>query len=125
MGLKTREGGAVALTLAQDGDPREAGLRALEHDALQERGVAVHRHRPLVVVIGLVQRVSIAEATQGCGGGGGHGSSVAWPGDIDTMSVRWWGSGVTNGGPGDGARLPILTAGLANRDLTRISWRTL
>jgi hypothetical protein len=42
---------AVALALAQDGVPAEAGLRAFEHQKLEQQPVVVYRHAPLLVVV--------------------------------------------------------------------------
>ena len=48
---------AVVLALAQDGEPAQPGLRAFENQKLEQRAVVVHRHAPLLVVIGEVERV--------------------------------------------------------------------
>src|SRR4029079_13520639 len=42
----------VGLALAQDRDPAEAGLRAFEHQELEEAAIVVHGHAPFRVVIG-------------------------------------------------------------------------
>ena len=55
--LETVEGAAEIVALAQDGDPRQAGLEAVEHELLVERAVVVFRHAPFLVVIGDVERV--------------------------------------------------------------------
>ena len=60
--LEAREGLAVPLALAKDREPRQAGLGALEHDALEDRGVAANRDAPLVIVILLVEGVPRAKA---------------------------------------------------------------
>ena len=51
------EGAAEVLALAQDGDPRQPGLEAVEHQLLVQRAVVVFRHAPFVVVIGDVERI--------------------------------------------------------------------
>ena len=45
------EGGAVAVTLVEDGFPRQPGLRAFEVEHLEQRGLVVAGHAPLVVVV--------------------------------------------------------------------------
>ena len=58
--LEVVEGAAEVVALAQDGDPRQAGLEAVEHELLVERAVVVLRHAPFLVVIGDVERVVLA-----------------------------------------------------------------
>ena len=58
--LEAVEGAAEILALAQDRDPRQPGLEAVEHQLLVERAVVVFRHAPFVVVIGDVERVVLA-----------------------------------------------------------------
>ncbi len=48
----------IAVALAQDCDPGEPGLCALEHEQLEETSIVMDRHAPLVVVIGEVQGVA-------------------------------------------------------------------
>src|SRR5581483_2463475 len=55
--LEVREPAAEALALAQDRQPREAGLEALEAEPLVEAALVRHRPAPLLVVVGDVQRV--------------------------------------------------------------------
>ena len=55
--LEIVEGAAEIVALAQDRDPRQPGLEAVEHQLLEERAVVVFRHAPFVVVIGDVERV--------------------------------------------------------------------
>src|SRR6185312_12067077 len=55
--LEIVEGFAEVVALAQDGDPRQAGLEAVEHQLLVERAVVVFRNPPFLVVIGDVERV--------------------------------------------------------------------
>ena len=47
----------IVFTLLQDGDPGEAGLRALEDELFEELAVVADRHAPFVVVIGDVERI--------------------------------------------------------------------
>ena len=51
--VEAGEGPAVALALAEDGEPAQPGLSALEHQELEEQPVVVHRHAPLLVVVGV------------------------------------------------------------------------
>ena len=53
---KAVEGAAEIFALAQNGDPRQAGLKAVEHELFVERAVVVFRHAPFLVVIGDVER---------------------------------------------------------------------
>ena len=54
-----------ALPLAQDRQPREAGLEALEREQLEQRVVAALLASPLVVVIGAVERIVAAPPAAG------------------------------------------------------------
>src|SRR5256885_10116708 len=56
-GLKAVEGAAEILALAQDGDPRQSGLEAIEHELLIKRAVVALRYAPLFVVIGDIERI--------------------------------------------------------------------
>ena len=56
--IEVQEGVAVALALAQDRDPGEAGLRALEAQQLEEGALVVQRDAPLLVVVGGVERIA-------------------------------------------------------------------
>src|SRR5207302_1975065 len=53
-------------SLAQDGDPRQARLKAFQAKAFEQGGVSVQRDAPLVVVVGQV-----------LGSGGGPGTTFA------------------------------------------------
>ena len=55
--LEAVEGAAEVVALAQDGDPGQPGLEAVEHELFVERAVVVFRHAPFLVVIGDVERV--------------------------------------------------------------------
>src|SRR5262249_36076295 len=55
--LEAVEGAAEIVALAQDGDPRQPGLEAVEHELFVQRAVIVLGHAPLGVVIGDVERV--------------------------------------------------------------------
>ncbi len=53
------EGAPERLALAQDGDPRQAGLEAVEHQ-LGPEGLRVPLgHAPFLVVIGLIERIAL------------------------------------------------------------------
>src|SRR6478735_5322168 len=65
LGVEPGEGGTEGGSLAQDGDPREAGLEGLEGEPLEEGRLAVDRDAPLVVVVGEVL-------------GGGTGPGAPW-----------------------------------------------
>src|SRR5215210_3328 len=54
--LEIRERRTEVLALAQDREPREPGLEALEHHALVEAAVVAHRPPPLLVVVALIVR---------------------------------------------------------------------
>src|SRR5579864_6862945 len=56
-GFEGVEGAAEIIALAQDGDPGEAGLEAVENELLEKRAVVVLRHAPFLVVIGDVERI--------------------------------------------------------------------
>ena len=57
LGVETVEGGAEGVALAQDRDPRQAGLEAVEDELLEQRAVVPFRHAPFLVVIGEIERV--------------------------------------------------------------------
>src|SRR6266481_5940746 len=50
-GLEAVEGAAEIVAFAQDGDPGQPGLEAVENELLVERAVVVFRHAPFLVVI--------------------------------------------------------------------------
>jgi len=50
--IELRERPAVALTLLEDGRPAQAGLGAIQHEELEVPEVVMHRHPPLLIVIG-------------------------------------------------------------------------
>ena len=52
--LEVGEGCAEVLALAQDREPGEPGLEALEAELLEELAIVVYRKAPLGVVVGLV-----------------------------------------------------------------------
>src|SRR5690606_6871528 len=60
IGLEAVEDLPVALPLAQDGDPGEARLRSFEDQELEQALVVAHRHAPLLVVVGDVERIRAA-----------------------------------------------------------------
>ena len=49
-----------ALALAQDGEPRQSRLEALEADLLEQAPVIRDRESPLVIVVGDVERIVAA-----------------------------------------------------------------
>src|SRR5207253_2125927 len=51
------ESAAKVLALAQDDDPGQAGLEAVEHEHLEQGAVVVYRQPPFVIVIGNVKLV--------------------------------------------------------------------
>ena len=55
--VETVEGGAEGGALAQDGDPRQAGLEAVERELLEQGAIVPFRDAPLLVVIGEIERV--------------------------------------------------------------------
>ena len=59
---KAGESGTKVLSLAEDRDPREPRLEAFEREQLEHRVVALLLASPLVVVVGLVQRIVAAPA---------------------------------------------------------------
>ncbi len=54
------EGALEIRALAQDGDPGEAGLEAVQDQLLEQLAVALDRHAPFLVVIGDIERVAAA-----------------------------------------------------------------
>ena len=62
LGIEARERAPEGLALAQDRQPRQAGLEALEAEPLVDAALVAHRPAPLVVVVGGVERVAPAEA---------------------------------------------------------------
>src|SRR5690242_8227144 len=72
------ERAAEVFALAQDGDPRQAGLEAVEHELLIKRAVAIVGHAPFVVAIGDVERVEPGPraALTAVGMGIGHASGL-------------------------------------------------
>src|SRR5688572_12572043 len=48
----------VVFPLGEDRVPRQAGLRALEDQELEQRAVVAHRHAPLAVVIRDRERIA-------------------------------------------------------------------
>src|SRR5262249_7550342 len=55
--LEAVKGAAEVVALAQDRDPGQPGLKAVEHQFLEQRAIIVLRHAPFLVVIGDVQRI--------------------------------------------------------------------
>jgi hypothetical protein len=64
-GIEASECAPVPVALAQDGRPREPGLRTLEHEQLEQMAFVVRRNTPLLVVVGeqrLARRPAAARA---------------------------------------------------------------
>src|SRR6266446_4411719 len=57
IGARGEDSALDLLALAQDGDPGEPGLEAVEDELLEERAIVVLGHAPFLVVIGDVERV--------------------------------------------------------------------
>src|SRR5207249_1968464 len=54
------EGLAVVVALFEDRQPREAGLRSLENEELEEPAIFVERRPPFAIVVGDVERMRFA-----------------------------------------------------------------
>ena len=52
LGIKSLEGFAEGVALAQDGQPGQAGLEAVQHELFPERAAVVLGHAPFLVVVG-------------------------------------------------------------------------
>ena len=61
--IEVVEGAAEIVALAQDRDPREPRLEAVENELLEQRAVVALRHAPLLVVIGDVERILFGPGT--------------------------------------------------------------
>jgi hypothetical protein len=57
LGVEALESGAKALALAQDRQPRQSRLEALETEPLVESALVRDGAAPLLVVVGVVERV--------------------------------------------------------------------
>ena len=55
--IEVRERLSIVITLLQDGDPGQAGLRAFEDELFEEQPVIVHGYAPFIVVISDVERI--------------------------------------------------------------------
>src|SRR5271155_826881 len=71
------EGAAKILALAQNGDPRQAGLKAVEHQFFVESAVVIFGHAPFFVMIGEVKRVILRPRAANERGICGSGHSAA------------------------------------------------
>src|SRR5262245_24214287 len=94
--LEAVEGAAEILALAQDGDPGEPGLEAVENELLVERAVVVFRHAPFLVVIGDVERILLRPGTAfeavGVEEGRAHSAAFTSPGHANCAQAgltRW------------------------------------
>ena len=63
--------------LAQDGDPRQAGLEPVEDELLEQRPVVIFGRAPLLVVIGDVERVGARPRATQEPVGAAHGLDVS------------------------------------------------
>src|SRR5262249_39653832 len=91
--LEVVEGAAEIVALAQDRDPGQPGLEAVENQLLIERAVIIFRHAPLGVVIGDVNRVFPGPGTTGLAvgmqaGGTAHATVCFAAGRMESGSVR-------------------------------------
>ena len=59
LGVEAGEGATVALALVQDRRPRQPGLRALEHEQLEQVASVARGDAPLLVVVGDIERISL------------------------------------------------------------------
>ena len=57
LGVEAVERLAEGRALAQDGDPGESGLEAVEHELLEHRPIVVFGHAPFLVMIGDIERI--------------------------------------------------------------------
>src|SRR3546814_2635362 len=62
LGLEAVEGTAEIVALAQDSDPRQAGLEAVEDQLFEQRAVVAFGHAPFGVVIMHIERIGAAPA---------------------------------------------------------------
>ena len=100
---------------------RQPGLRAFEDQQLEQRAVVVHRHAPLGVVVGDVERVVAAPGAALKGAGAGilfspHCSvkqKVApWPGALSAqMRPPWRLDDALHGGQADAGAGELAPAG--------------
>ena len=61
--IEAVERDAEGRALAQDRDPGESGLEAVEHELLEHRLVVIFGHAPFLVVIGQVKRIDARPRT--------------------------------------------------------------
>src|SRR6185503_3905073 len=73
LGAEAVEGTAKVVAFAQNGDPRQPGLEAVEDELFVERPVVIFRHTPFLVVIGDVERVGLRPSAALLAIGMGHG----------------------------------------------------
>src|SRR6185295_5601434 len=69
VGLEARERGPERLALAQDRQPRQAGLERLERHPLEQAALVGDRAAPFLVVVALVEGVAVPEAARHSTGG--------------------------------------------------------
>src|SRR5262249_53274396 len=84
------KGGAKILALAQDRQPRQSGLKALEHELFKERAIIALGHAPFLVVIARV--LGIGDAGPGAASyvGRRHIASVRVAGAISKWAQAGW-----------------------------------
>ena len=63
--LEAIEGLTKIVALAQDGDPRQARLKSIEQQLLEQGARIIFRHAPFVVVIGDIERIDARPAAAG------------------------------------------------------------
>src|SRR5580692_1974 len=107
LGLEAIEGAAEVLALAQDRDPGEAGLEAVQQQLLEQRAIVEFRHPPFGVMIGDVNRVLLRPGTTaqavGVEHGRAHGAALAAsgaaaepPGTVSPGKAKRAHAGLTN-----------------------------
>src|SRR5204863_409375 len=76
-------GAAVAGALAQDGRPRQSGLRALEGEHLEQQSVIVHRPSPFLIVVADIVGVGTARPPAAAFAGVAGAGRRRGPGFVD------------------------------------------
>jgi hypothetical protein len=77
--IEAIEGPPEIVALAQDGDPRQASLKAIEQQLLEQGARIIFGHAPLLVVVAHVKRIRAAPAAAADAIlmlHGGHGQSL-------------------------------------------------
>ena len=102
--LEIVEGFAEIVALAQDRDPRQAGLETVEDQLFVERAVVIFRHAPFGVVIGDVERIFAGPGAAGLSVGMQAGSAAHAMGCLAGMRTTS-GSASLDGEAAGGERL--------------------